>query len=161
MQGPAEGRILFSQRGNTRRVIKESKMYKKIIVPVDPAAVEIGEKILTKAKSLLDAGGEIVLLTIIEDIPGYLAIDVPVDLIEGAINDAKAKLVTLKEKTGVAAQTEIRSGAPAREILATAEEHKADLIIVGSHVPDFSNYFIGATADRVVRHSKISVLVDR
>ncbi|QEE46818.1 universal stress protein [Rhizobium sp. WL3] len=136
-------------------------MYKKIIVPVDPAAADIGERTLTKAKSLLDAGGEIVLLTIIEDIPGYLAIDVPVDLIEGAITDAKAKLVELKEKTGVTAHIEIRSGAPAREILATAEEHKADLIIVGSHVPDFSNYFIGATADRVVRHSKISVLVDR
>ena len=136
-------------------------MYKKIIVPVDPAAIEIGEKILAKAKSLLDMDGEIVLLTIIEDIPGYLAIDVPVDLIEGAIDDAKAKLVALKEKTGVSAHIEIRSGAPAREILATAEEHKADLIIVGSHVPDFSNYFIGATADRVVRHSKISVLVDR
>ena len=136
-------------------------MYKKIIVPVDPAAVEVGERILTKAKSLLDAGGEIVLLTIIEDIPGYLAIDVPVDLIEGAITEAKAKLVALKEKTGVTAHIEIRSGAPAREILATAEEHKADLVIVGSHVPDFSNYFIGATADRVVRHSKISVLVDR
>ncbi len=136
-------------------------MYKKIIVPVDPAAVEIGEKILAKAKSLLDEGGEIVLLTIIEDIPGYLAIDVPVDLIEGAINDAKAKLVAIKEKAEVKAHIEIRSGAPGREILATAEEHKADLIIVGSHVPDFSNYFIGATADRVVRHSKISVLVDR
>jgi universal stress protein F len=136
-------------------------MYKKIIVPVDPAAIAIGEKILTKAKSLLDDGGEIVLVTIIEDIPGYLAIDVPVDLIEGAINDAKAKLVTLKQKTGVAAHIEIRSGAPAREILATAEEHQADLIVVGSHVPDFSNYFIGATADRLVRHSKISVLVDR
>lgn len=136
-------------------------MYKKIIVPVDPAAVEIGEKILAKAKSLLDEGGEIVLLTIIEDIPGYLAIDVPVDLIEGAINDAKAKLVAIKEKAEVKTHIEIRSGAPAREILATAEEHKADLIIVGSHVPDFSNYFIGATADRVVRHSKISVLVDR
>lgn len=136
-------------------------MYKKIIVPVDPAAVSVGEKILTKAKSLLDAGGEIVMLTIVEDIPGYLAIDVPVDLIEGAIKEAKAKLVELKEKIGVAAHIEIRSGAPAREILAAAEEHKADLIIVGSHVPDFSNYFIGATADRVVRHSKISVLVDR
>jgi len=136
-------------------------MYKKIIVPVDPAAIDIGERILAKAKSLLDTGGEIVLLTIIEDIPGYLAIDVPVDLIEGAINDAKAKLVELKKKTEATAQIEIRSGAPAREILATAEEHKADLIIVGSHVPDFSNYFIGATADRVVRHSKISILVDR
>jgi universal stress protein F len=136
-------------------------MYKKIIVPVDPAAVGVGEKILSKAKTLLDAGGEIVMLTIVEDIPGYLAIDVPVDLIEGAIKEAKAKLVELKEKTGVNAHIEIRSGAPAREILAAAEEHKADLIIVGSHVPDFSNYFIGATADRVVRHSKISVLVDR
>jgi nucleotide-binding universal stress UspA family protein len=136
-------------------------MYKKIIVPVDPAAVGVGEKILTRAKSLLDSGGEIVLLTIIEDIPGYLAIDVPVDLIEGAIDDAKAKLVALKQKVDVSAHIEIRSGAPAREILATAEEHTADLIIVGSHVPDFSNYFIGATADRVVRHSKISVLVDR
>ena len=67
-------------------------MYKKIIVPVDPAGTSIGERILTKAKSLLDAGGEIVLLTIIEDIPGYLAIDVPVDLIEGAINGMLASL---------------------------------------------------------------------
>ena len=37
----------------------------------------------------------------------------------------------------------------------------ADLILIASHVPDFGNYFIGATADRVVRHSKCSVLVDR
>ena len=139
----------------------ESKMYKMIVVPVDPAALDKGEKILAKASSLLDAGGEIVLLSVVEDIPGYLAIDMPVDLIEGAIQDAKARLVELKEKAAVTARIEIRSGAPAREILASADEHHADLIIVGSHVPDFSNYFIGATADRLVRHSKISVLVDR
>jgi nucleotide-binding universal stress UspA family protein len=139
----------------------ESKMYKKIVVPVDPAALDKGEKILAKANSLLDAGGEIVLLSVVEDIPGYLAIDMPVDIIEGAIQDAKSKLVGLKDKTAVSARVEIRSGAPAREILASAQEHGADLIIVGSHVPDISNYFIGATADRLVRHSKISVLVDR
>ncbi|PYB77272.1 MULTISPECIES: universal stress protein [Rhizobium] len=136
-------------------------MYKKIVVPVDPAALDKGEKILAKASSLLDAGGEIILLSVVEDLPGYLAIDVPVDIIEGAIQDAKGKLVGLKEKAAVTARVEIRSGAPAREILASAEEHGADLVIVGSHVPDLSNYFIGATADRVVRHSKISVLVDR
>jgi nucleotide-binding universal stress UspA family protein len=139
----------------------ESKMYKKIVVPVDPAALDKGEKILSKASSLLDDGGEIVLLSVVEDIPGYLAIDMPVDLIEGAIQDAKTKLVGLKDKAAVSARVEIRSGAPAREILASAQEHDADLIIVGSHVPDISNYFIGATADRLVRHSKISVLVDR
>lgn len=136
-------------------------MYKKIIVPVDCAALDKGEKILRKAASLLDTGGEIVLMTVVEDMPGYLAIDLPVDVIENAIKDSKAKLVELKERTGIAARVEIRSGAAAREILAAASEHKAELIIIASHVPDFSNYLIGATADRVVRHSKCSVLVDR
>lgn len=135
-------------------------MYKKIIVPVDVGALEKGEKILAKATALLDAGGEIVLLNILEDMPGYLAIDLPVDLMENALNENKAKLVQMKEKLGVAAKVEIRSGAAAREILAAAQEHEADLIIVASHTPDISNYFIGATADRVVRHAKCSVLVD-
>ncbi|RYC12029.1 universal stress protein [Ciceribacter ferrooxidans] len=136
-------------------------MYKKIIVPVDCAALDKGEKILRKAASLLDTGGEIVLMTVVEDMPGYLAIDLPVDIIENAIKDSKAKLVELKEKTGITARVEIRSGAAAREILAAASEHKAELIMIASHVPDFSNYLIGATADRVVRHAKCSVLVDR
>ncbi|MGX5665546.1 universal stress protein [Rhizobium daejeonense] len=136
-------------------------MYKKIIVPVDCGQLDKGEKILRKAASLLDAGGEIILLTVVEDMPGYLAIDLPVDVIEGAIKDGKAKLVELKEKTAIDARVEIRSGAPAREILAAAGEHGADLIIIASHIPDLANYFIGATADRVVRHAKCSVLVDR
>lgn len=136
-------------------------MYKKIIVPVDVGALDKGEKILAKAGALLDPAGEIILLNVLEDMPGYLAIDLPVDLMENALNENKAKLVELKEKSGLNAKVEIRSGAAAREILATAEENKADLIIVASHTPDISNYFIGATADRVVRHAKCSVLVDR
>lgn len=136
-------------------------MYKKIIVAADCAQLEKGEKILRKAATLLDVGGEIVLLTVVEDIPGYIAIDLPTDIIENAITDGKAKLTELKQKTGIDAHAEIRTGAPAREILAAATEHHADLIIIASHVPDFANYFIGATADRVVRHAKCSVLVDR
>jgi universal stress protein F len=136
-------------------------MYKKIIVPVDCAALDKGEKILAKASSLLDPGGEIILLTVIEEMPGYLAIDLPADIIENAVNDGKAKMVALRQKTGIAASVELRSGAPAREILAAASEHGADLIIIASHIPDIGNYFIGATADRVVRHAKCSVLVDR
>ncbi|AAK86709.2 universal stress protein [Agrobacterium tumefaciens] len=136
-------------------------MYKKIIVPVDLSATDKGEKILEKAKALLDPDGEIVLINVVEELPGYMAIDLPVDLIENAIKDAKAKLSDLKTKAGFKGSQEIRSGAPAREIIAAAEEHKADLIIIASHTPDFSNYFIGATADRVVRHAKCSVLVDR
>jgi len=136
-------------------------MYKKIIVPVDCAQLDRGEKILRKAKTMLDPRGEIVLLTVIEDMPGYLAVDLPVDIVENAIKDGKEELLNLKRLTGIEAHAELRTGAPAREILAAANEHHADLIIIGSHIPDFANYFIGATADRVVRHAKCSVLVDR
>ncbi len=136
-------------------------MYRKIIVPVDLSASEKGEKILEKAKALLDADGEIVLINVVEELPGYMAIDLPVDLIENAVKDARTRLAELKTKTGFNGSHEVRSGAPAREILAAAEEHESDLIIIASHMPDFTNYFIGATADRVVRHAKCSVLIDR
>lgn len=136
-------------------------MYKKILVPVDLSSPEKGERILKKAAALLDTAGEIVLLNVVEELPGYLAIDLPVDLIENAITDAKARLAELKNTVTGVATVEIRSGAPAREILSAAEDHAADLIIIASHTPDFTNYFIGATADRVVRHAKCSVLIDR
>jgi nucleotide-binding universal stress UspA family protein len=139
---------------------KEIAMYKKIIVPVDLSAIDKGEKILAKARALLDVDGEIVLINVVEELPGYMAIDLPVDLIENAIKDAKTKLADIQAKAGFKGKHEIRSGAPAREIIAAAEEHKADLIIIASHMPDFTNYFIGATADRVVRHAKCSVLID-
>ena len=136
-------------------------MYKTIIVPVDCAQLDKGEKILRQAATLLDEGGEIIVISVVEDMPGYIAIDLPVDVIEGTVRDARAKLTELKQKTNIDAKLEIRSGAAAREILAAAQEHQADLIIIASHVPDFSNYLIGATADRVVRHARCSVLVDR
>ena len=67
----------------------------------------------------------------------------------------------LRKRHGLDAELEVRQGAPARELLAAAAEHKADLIVLASHRPDLSNYFLGATADRVVRHAQCSVLVDR
>lgn len=136
-------------------------MYKKIIVPIDIGNLERGEGILRKAGTLLDEGGEILVMNVVEDIPGYIAIDLPPDMIANAMKDSRQKLEALRDKTGVKGAIEVRKGAAAHEILACAREHEADLIVVASHKPDFANYFIGATADRVVRHSKCSVLVDR
>ncbi|WP_296082431.1 universal stress protein [uncultured Agrobacterium sp.] len=136
-------------------------MYAKILVPVDLSNADKTERMVRKAEALLDQGGQIVLMNVVEDLPNYLAIDVPMDIIENAVRDAKSQLAVLKEKSARISSTEIRSGAPAREILAVAEETGADLIIIASHTPDFTNYFIGATADRVVRHARCSVLVDR
>ncbi|MBX5165069.1 MULTISPECIES: universal stress protein [unclassified Rhizobium] len=136
-------------------------MYRKIIVAIALGGIEKGGTILRKAASLLDDGGEIVALNVIEDVPTYVAIELPANMVEDAMQDSRDTLKALIAATGIAATVEIRNGPPAKAIISTAESHGADLIIVASHVPDFSNYFIGATADRVVRHAKCSVLVDR
>jgi nucleotide-binding universal stress UspA family protein len=150
------GAILEKEETN-----EENEMYAKIIVAVDVAQLEKGERIFRKAATLLDDGGSLVLLNVVEDLPGYYVADVSVDLMVKARQESEQLLLGLREKAGLAADIEIRQGSPAREILAAAERRKADLIMVASHVPDISNYFIGATADRVVRHAKCSVLIDR
>mgnify|MGYP001312251348 CR=1 FL=1 len=136
-------------------------MYRKIIVPVDMGQLERGEKILAKAKTLLDEGGQIVLVNIVETVPSYVSIELPVDFIDVSAQDAEAKLEALDRKLSARAKRIVQVGAPARTILDIAESEGADLIIIASHRPDFTNYLIGATADRVVRHAKCSVLVDR
>lgn len=136
-------------------------MFKKIIVAVDMAQVEKGMKILKRAEALADEGGEIVLVSVVEDIPGYLAIDVPGHIIEKNRQTALETLDRLRGEVKVKTRAEIRTGQAASNILAAADDHAADLILVASHRPDLSNYFLGSTADRVVRHANISVLVDR
>jgi len=136
-------------------------MYKKIMVPVEMGQLEKGEKILVKAMELLDSGGEIVLVNIAENIPGYLTIDLPSDFIATSIKEAEERLNELATKLGLVPHVVVRVGSPAREILAAAEEFGADLIIIASHRPNLSNYLLGSTADRVVRHATCSVLVDR
>lgn len=136
-------------------------MFKKIVVPVDLSQEEKGRKILKKAVELLDEGGQIILLNVVEDVPGYLAIDLPGDVIEKTRANAIDALKMLRGELFPDARVEVRVGAPARNILAAASENDADMIIVASHRPDLSNYLLGSTADRVVRHAKVSVLVDR
>jgi nucleotide-binding universal stress UspA family protein len=38
---------------------------------------------------------------------------------------------------------------------------KADLIVIGSHHPNWSTYLIGSNATKIVRHALCSVLVVR
>ena len=52
-------------------------------------------------------------------------------------------------------------GTAYHEILALAAKDEADLIVLGAHRPDLSDYLLGPNAARVVRHSKCSVFVVR
>lgn len=62
----------------------------------------------------------------------------------------------------VKAQSSVRTGKPHQEILAEAEEHKADLIVVASHGhTGVEHILFGSTAMRIVRLAKCPVLTIR
>ena len=48
-----------------------------------------------------------------------------------------------------------------QEILKAAAAIQADLIVMGSHRPELSDYLLGPNAAKVVRHAKCSVMVVR
>jgi universal stress protein F len=136
-------------------------MYKHIVVAVDLAHGDAGKVLLAKAVELLDQGGVVRLLHVLEDVPSYVAAELPRDLNDRRQAEAKVELGVLIENKGVTIESEIRTGAPASQILQCAEDNEVDLIMIASHRPGLSDYFIGSTAARVVRHAQCSVLISR
>ncbi|WP_104667687.1 universal stress protein [Ensifer adhaerens] len=140
-------------------------MYKKIIVPIAMDQLEHGESVLGIAEKLVDEGGEIVLLNVVEDLnayaQGYMIVDFPLEMVEESRKQAKKTLDDMKAKHGINGRVEIRTGGAAGTINAFASEENADLVIIASHRPGLIDYFIGSTASRVVSHCPCAVLVDR
>jgi nucleotide-binding universal stress UspA family protein len=70
------------------------------------------------------------------------------------------------ENVGRASNVEVKSiileGSPAVEIIDFAEKNDIDLIVMGSHGKSaIKRFLIGSVAEKVVKHSKIAVLVVR
>jgi nucleotide-binding universal stress UspA family protein len=72
------------------------------------------------------------------------------------------KAASLQIGNGPPPQEYLVEGNPSREIIKTAGEWKADLIVLGTHGRSgISRVFLGSTAEGVVRHSPIPVLTVR
>ena len=117
---------------------------------------------LAKAQTLLNEGGTVTLVHVIDEIPGYVAASIPkehLNIRRREVDDQLAEIA--KGAPGLNVLTVIREGQPSASILGAAKEANADLIMIASHKPGLSDYFIGSTAARIVRHAPISVLVSR
>ncbi|MEO1000136.1 MAG: universal stress protein [Pseudomonadota bacterium] len=136
-------------------------MYKSILVPVDLGHGDVGARIVEVARTLAGTGSTITLMTALEEVPGYIAQQLPAGTVEKTAADAREALLKLGRSFGIEAVADVRIGRPHSAILAEAEAIGADLIIIGSHRPGLSDYFLGSTAARVVRHATCAVLVDR
>ena len=125
-------------------------MFKTILMPVDLEEESSWRKALPAA--LLHArsdGGSLTLVTVVPNFgENIVAAYFPADFAEKMPADVPSKAI-------------VRSGSIYHEIIATAGEIGADLIVMASHRPALSDYLLGPNADRVVRHAKCSVLVVR
>jgi len=138
-------------------------MFNTILVPIDVSAPSVPTQQLAIARRFATEGSKIVLLNVTANIPGYVAPYLPSDVQKSVLTNAKESLNALAEANGLAENVEIvlRQGQPARAILDYAAEIGAEMIIIASHDPDLSDYLLGSTAARVVRHAHCSVFILR
>ncbi len=136
-------------------------MYKNILVPVDPAHPEKHAHALDVARHLADSvNAKISALVIVEPLPSYVANELPEEVRHSADASVKDMLKALvQEHPGVTPV--LQHGRPGNVIVDYASANNADCIIVSSHKPDLSDYLLGSTASRVVRHAECAVHVIR
>ncbi len=136
-------------------------MYKNIIIPVDLGHTERLQPMLDVAHLLGGNDANVVLINIVENLPAFVAAELPSDLTARTVEDARSRLEAAVASHGISAEIEVRSGHPATTILECAADRNADLIVIASHRPGFGDFLIGSTAARVVRHAQCSVHVVR
>ncbi len=136
-------------------------MYKTVMIPIDMAHIEEGKAMVEAAKVHAAKDARIILLNVVEEVPSYVAAELPSGILDKSKESAFQELKAVVEEAGIEADVEIRAGHPYRTILEAAEDDKVDLIIIASHKPGLQDYFLGSTAARVVRHASCSVLVVR
>ena len=76
--------------------------------------------------------------------------------------EAAEKIRSFIDSDAVPVSTEVLFGSPESRIVETAEEWKADLIVVGSHgYSRWERLLLGSVSDSVIHHAPCSVLVVR
>ncbi|KZK78879.1 Universal stress protein F [Pseudovibrio sp. Ad46] len=144
----------------------------RILIPIDVEEKRSWTEILPELR--LHAKGnsvELTCMTVVPDLGTVIAQAaqaapfasfVPGELKEKALEVAQSRLgeITETEEIGIINRF-ARSGNIYSEVLQTADELSADLIILMSHIPDFGDYLLGPNAAKIVRHANCSVLVIR
>ncbi len=135
-------------------------MYKHALIPVALDPDHIPTDALAVARRLLEEGGRVTAIHVIEPLPGYVSQYMPEEVesrrIEGLTTQMQAAFANDDDVA-----LEVIRGNPGRSIVEYASHHKVDLIVVASHRPGFQDYLLGSTAGRIVRHAQCCVHVLR
>ena len=135
-----------------------------ILVPIDLSLDREPDPGFEQAREIAGlAGSRLVLLYVLPDAPlGYISPDLRASTLARLKYEAFERLTAIAQTAvGVPAEVIIEEGSPARAILDVARSLPANLIVMASHNPAFSDYMLGSVAARVVRYAQCSVLVAR
>ncbi|MDU8929218.1 universal stress protein [Alisedimentitalea sp. MJ-SS2] len=134
-------------------------MYKKILVPM---ALDhgISKDTLEIAHALCATDGQITALHVYEVPRGSVSTYIGEDTVRKGFETARALLEEKVAGLG-GVNAEMTRGDAYRAIIEYAVTHDFDCIVIGSHKPGLSDYLIGSTAAKVVRHAPCAVHVHR
>lgn len=140
-------------------------MTERILVAVDLEDQDLMVRMLRIAGEIAGLhDGQITLVHIATMLPPDVAIHMPKDYEDRLIGNVQDRLAQLEGQAGLspgAVKLRVRIGTVYQEILDQAEDDGTDLIIIGCHSPDMTDYLLGSNAARVVRRSNCSVYVVR
>jgi nucleotide-binding universal stress UspA family protein len=143
-------------------------MMKKVMIATDGStpsrqAAEMG---INLAK--LD-GAEVTAVYVVDTarltkLPGYISVpgmkDRLLELMDTESERATAEIEDMAKEAGVVYSKRVAGGDPADELLKISQELGADLLVMGSiGRSGLSKILLGSVAEKVVRHSKVPVLL--
>ncbi len=142
-------------------------MYKNILLAVDLNHDSSWQTALPTAMEMTrGGGGALHLLAVSPDfgtalVSGFFSKDFERKALQHVFEELK-KFAEKHVDKDLTYETHIAQGPIAAEIVRVAEEKAVDLIVMASHPPDeVRDFLVGSHAEKVVRHSPISVLVVR
>ena len=147
-------------------------MYKKILVPLDGSEFSECSLPHVKAIALGCSVPDVILLRVVEPIlnPDVVATaPLAQDWMKQVEEENYAKtedyletLASNLKKEGISAQTVLREGKTADEVLAYASKNGIDLIVMSTHGRSgVARWFLGSVAERIARYSPVPVLLVR
>ncbi|MFQ5800517.1 MAG: universal stress protein [Candidatus Hydrothermarchaeales archaeon] len=139
-------------------------LYKRILLPTDGSVN--AEKAVAHGVELAGAiGAEVVALYVVDtspfvSLPETFIWENTRDLLVGEGKKALGFVERAAKKREVKVKTVIKEGSPSKEIVDTADEEKADLIIMGTAGRSgLDKFFLGSISEKVLRAAHCPVMV--
>ncbi len=143
-----------------------SEFYRNIVIATDGS--ENSDRAISYGIEIAKMSGATVHALYVVDTSSFSSIPMDAgweamyEILKSEGNKAISYVKETGENTGVEVKEIIKEGHPSNEIIDFAENNNVDLIVMGTHGKSgIDRFLLGSVAEKVVRNSKIPVMVVR